>query len=223
MIDFVEQLLLAWGAAQVSPDIEVGIPSPLGQAGEAGTGLGGHRCLSLVETYAAEDRQTLVVEQALREISTTLGWHGRQMVLLAVHRYAQHPAITVDEQCRRLAMSKDVYRARLDRLHVEVAARWPGLNALLDQLSASLPAAQARLKWLAKVRHAARKAEAARNQLDAARRRKEQLRLQRHMIRCRDAVYRSSGWFQRSRSIQTGYAQLPDSGVFRRFTPCPLE
>lgn len=223
MIDFVEQLLLAWGAAQVNPDIEVGIPSPLGQVGEAATGLGGHRCLSLVETYAAEDRQTLVVEQALREIRDTLGGHGRQMDALAVQRYAQHPAITVDEQRRRLAMSRDVYRARLDRLHVEVAARWPGLNTLLDQLSTSVPAAQARLQWVAKVRHAARKADAARTRLSAARRRREELRLQRQAIRRRDAAYRSSGWFQRSHSIQTAFAQRPDSGVFRRFTPCPLE
>lgn len=159
MIAFVEELLLAWGRERVHPSIEVGIPSPLGQVDEVAAGVGGHRCLSLTEQYAAADRRVLAVEQALRDISDELGLVGRQLTHLADVRYAQRQPLTLTAQHRVLGMSRDVYRARVDRLHVEVAARYPDLEGMLDRLAASTPAALARAAWPAKVRKAAKQAE----------------------------------------------------------------
>lgn len=159
MIDFVEELLLAWGNERVNPSVEVGIPSPLGQMDEVAAGVGGHRCLSLVEQYVAADRRVLAVEQALRDIVTELGALGRQLDNLADVRYARRPALPLVEQRRLLGMSRDVYRARVDRLHVEVAARYPDLEGLINRLEAELPATKARHAWVEKARKAAERAQ----------------------------------------------------------------
>lgn len=159
MIDFVEELLLAWGAEQACPSTEVSIPSPLGQMDEVVAGVGGHRCLSLVEQYAAADRRVLAVEQALHDIVSDLGLLGRQLDNLAAVRYAVRPAIPLAGQRVRLGMSRDVYRARVDRLHVEVAARYPDLEGVIARLEASTPAAMARQSWIDKSRKAAERAE----------------------------------------------------------------
>lgn len=171
MIDFVEQLLVAWGAERISPGIEVSIPSPLGLTDEGGRGLGGHRCLSLTEHYASMDRVVLAVEQALRDISDELGSLGRQLALVAEVRYARSPALPVAAQQQRLGMSRDVYRARLDRLHVEVAGRYPELEQLIERLEASTPASQARAAWIEKARRVARQLDRQRRQRDAEARR----------------------------------------------------
>lgn len=159
MIEFVEELLLAWGRDRVDPAIEVGIPSPLGQMDEVAAGVGGHRCLSLTEQYAAADRRVLAVEQALRDIVSDLGLLGRQLDNLADVRYARKAPVPLVEQRRLLGMSRDVYRARVDRLHVEVAARYPDLEGVITRLEASTPAAMARQAWPAKARKAAREVE----------------------------------------------------------------
>jgi len=159
VIDFVEELLLAWGAWRVDPAIEVGIPSPLGLTDEVAAGIGGHRCLSLVEQYAAADRRVLAVEQALRDIALELGLLGRQLDNLADVRYARRPALPLAEQQHRLGMTRDVYRARVDRLHVEVAARYPDLEGVITRLEANLPANKARQAWIEKARKAAERAE----------------------------------------------------------------
>lgn len=161
MIDYIEALLEAWGQEQINPGVEVSIRSPLGQLDEISTGFGGSRCLSLSELYAAHDQHVLAVEQALRDISDQLGAIGRQLTHLAEVRYATAPALPLAGQYQVLTMSRDVYRARVDRLRVEVAARYPGLISELDSLAAKVPATQARQQWLDKVRRAARKAEPA--------------------------------------------------------------
>lgn len=164
MIDFIEELLLAWGHEQVSPSIEVGIPSPLGQMGEGAGGVGGHRCLSLTEQHAAAEQRVLAVEQALRDIVSEMSQLGRQLDNLAGVRYAMRPALPLAEQYRRLGISRNTYRTRLDRLHVEVAGRYPDLEGMIDRLAASTPAAQARLAWVDKARRIAREADKARSQ-----------------------------------------------------------
>lgn len=136
----------------------------LGQIDEPGVSAGGSRCLSLAEQYIASDREVLMVEQALRDIETDGGWNGRQMAALADVRYARHVMLPLAVQQQRLGMSRKVYRARLDQLHVEVAARWPALSERLDQLVSSSPAQQARQAWRVKVERAAKQAEKARNQ-----------------------------------------------------------
>lgn len=162
MIDFVEELLLAWGAEKISPSIEVSIPSPLGQVDEGGAGAGGHRCLSLSEQYAAADRRVVAVEQALRDIVSELGLLGRQLDNLADVRYARRPVLPLAAQHQRLQVSRNTYRARLDRLHVEVAARYPDLEGVIARLESGTPAATARQAWVAKARRAAEKADRAR-------------------------------------------------------------
>ncbi|SDS02824.1 hypothetical protein SAMN05216198_1019 [Halopseudomonas litoralis] len=158
MIEFVEELLLAWGHEQVCPSTEVGIPSPLGQMDEVAAGTGGHRCLSLTEQYAAADRRVLAVEQALRDIVSGLGLVGRQLDNLADVRYARKPSLPLVVQWERLGISRNTYRARLDRLHVEIAARYPDLEGVITRLEAELPAAMARQAWVDKARKAAEKA-----------------------------------------------------------------
>lgn len=159
MIDFVEELLLAWGAESISPSIEVSIPSPLGRVDEGDAGMGGHHCLSLTEQYVASDQHVLAAEQALRDISDELAGPGRELVQLAQVRYASSPALPLAEQYRVLNLSRNTYRARVDRLHVEVAARYPGLVAMLEQAAKGTQAAKARACWMDQVRKAARKAE----------------------------------------------------------------
>src|SRR5690554_292597 len=158
MIDFVEELLLAWGHERVNPSIEVGIPSPLGQLDEVSAGVGGHRALSLTEQYAAMDRRVLAVEQALRDISNELGLAGRQLAHLAEVRYARRQRLPLVEQHRLLGISRNTYRARLDRLHVEVAGRYPDLEGMITRLEADLPAVKARHAWVEKAREAAERA-----------------------------------------------------------------
>jgi|SRR5690554_1801690 len=169
MIDFVEQLLQVWGAERANPAIEVSIPSPLGLVEEGGRGLGGHRCLSLTEHHAAMSKVALAVEQALRDISDELGGMGRQLAHIAELRYARTPALPVAEQQRLLGVSRDVYRARVDRLHVEVAGRYPDLEQLIDRLAANSPAAAARAAWIEKARRVARQAERRRQRFTQAR------------------------------------------------------
>lgn len=164
MIDFVEELLLAWGCERVNPSIEVGIPSPLGQTDEVSAGVGGHRALSLTEHYAAMDRQVLAVEQALRDISNDLGLVGRQLAEVAEVRYAVRQPRPLVEQRRLLGMSRDVYRARVDRLHIEVAGRYPDLEGMIARLAADTPAARARQDQLDKARKVARTLEKQRQQ-----------------------------------------------------------
>lgn len=165
MMDFMETLLVAWGQERVRPSIEVSIRSPLGQVDDSGSGVGGHRCLSNVETWVAQSRAVLAVEQALHDLVAGGGAAGRVLQQLAVMRYAQSPALPLAEQWRLLAISRNTYRARVDALHVEVAARLPSIVEQLMRLSAGTAAAQAREAWLAKVR----KAEA-KGQRDRARR-----------------------------------------------------
>lgn len=159
MIDFVEELLLAWGRERIDPSIEVGIPSPLGQMDEVAAGTGGHRCLSLAEQYAAADHRVLAVEQALRDIVSDLGLVGRQLDNLADVRYAQRPALPLVAQHQRLGISRNTYRARLDKLHVEIAARYPDLEGVITRLEAELPAVKARQTWVEKARKAAQRAD----------------------------------------------------------------
>lgn len=149
---------MAWGQERIDPSIEVGIPSPLGQVDEGGAGVGGHRCLSLTEQYAAADRRVLAVEQALRDIANDLGPLGRHLDILADVRYARCPALPLAAQYQRLGVSRNTYRARLDRLHVEVAARYPDLEGVITRLEAALPAAVARQAWVEKARKASEKA-----------------------------------------------------------------
>lgn len=159
MIAFVEELLLAWGRERVDPSIEVGIPSPLGQMDEVAAGVGGHRCLSLTEQYAAADRRVLAVEQALRDISDELGLVGRQLTHLADVRYAYRRQLPLVAQHRVLGISRNTYRARLDKLHVEIAARYPDLEGVIARLEDAMPAVKARQAWIEKARKAAARAD----------------------------------------------------------------
>lgn len=163
MIDFMETLLQAWGQAQVCPQVEVSISSPLAAVGGGGRGVGGHRCLSLVESWVVQGREVLAVEQALRDLAGS-GTPGRLLAMLAEVRYARRPGLPLDQQRRLLGISRNTYRARVDQLHVEVAARLPAIVAQLLRLEAGTDAAQARHAWLERVRKA------------TARLRKEQVR-----------------------------------------------
>lgn len=162
MMDFMEVLLVAWGQERLCPSIEVSIRSPLGQVDEGAQGVGGHRCLSSVETYVAQSRAVLAVEQALRDLVAERGADGRVLLQLAEVRYARRPALRLDEQRRLLAVARNTYRARVDALHVEVAARLPAIVERLMLLAGGADAARARDEWLAKVRRAQAKAERAR-------------------------------------------------------------
>ena len=158
MIDFMETLLVAWGSERINPTIEASIRCPLGHFGEGGGGVGGSRPLSNVEVWVAQSRAVLAVEQALVDLVAERGAAGRVLEQLAVIRYAQKPALDLAEQRKRLAISRNTYRARVDQLHVEVAARLPAIVEQLMRLAAGADAAKARAEWLRKVERAAIKA-----------------------------------------------------------------
>src|SRR5690606_19006689 len=117
MMDFMEVLLVAWGQERINPSIEVSIRSPLGQVDEGGQGVGGHRCLSNVETFVAQSRAVLAVEQALHDLVAERGADGRVLLQLAEVRYARQPALKLVEQRQLLAIARNTYRARVDALH----------------------------------------------------------------------------------------------------------
>lgn len=148
MMDFMETLLVAWGQERLEPSTEVSIRSPLGHVDECGSGIGGSRCLSNVETWVAQSRAVLAVDQALRDLVGEQGAGGRVLLQLAEVRYARQPALKLADQWRVLAVSRNTYRARVDLLHVEVAARLPAIIEQLMRLVAAEAGARKRGEWL---------------------------------------------------------------------------
>lgn len=169
MNEALEILLKGWGQERLEPSIEVSIRSPLGQVHMGGSAIGGSQGLSTVETWVAQSRAVLAVEQALRDLVGEQGASGRVLLQLAEVRYARHPPMKLVDQRRVLAISRNTYRARVDLLHVEVAARLPAIVDQLMRLSAGMQAAQAREEWLRKVRKAQARAAKAKTVQQAAR------------------------------------------------------
>jgi len=150
MIESMDVLLHAWGQEQISPSIEVSIRSPLGNMDASSSGVGGHRCLSTVETWVAQSRAVVAVQQVLLDLAETDS-AGRVLYQLAQVRYARRPALPVADQRRLLGISERTYRRRVGELHLQVAARLPAVVEQLMRLESGTQAAQARERWLAKV------------------------------------------------------------------------
>ncbi len=152
MIDAMETLLLAWGAEQISPYLDVSIRSPLGSMGEdAPASVGGTRCLSTVECAVVMSQAAAAVDAALQAMAMDeplgLGSRGRVLVRLAGLRYCSQPRLLVAEQCRLLGISPRTYRTRVDELHVDLAATLPWVarqQALAERGTPGAVAAEAR-------------------------------------------------------------------------------
>lgn len=157
MMECMEILLHAWGQEQINPSIEVSIRSPLGQVDARGGGIGGHRCLSTVETWVAQSRAVVAVQQVLLDLAETDS-AGRVLYQLAQVRYARRPALPVADQRRLLGISERTYRRRVGELHLQVAARLPAVVEQLMRLESGTQAAQARERWLAKVAKVSKRA-----------------------------------------------------------------
>ncbi|MGH8435872.1 MAG: hypothetical protein ACRERX_15660 [Pseudomonas sp.] len=172
MIETMETLLLAWGAEAISPKLDVSIRSPLGAMGEDAPvgGAGGTRCLSTVECEVALSRAAAAVAAGLELLAADaapgIGSRGRVLRRLALLRYCNHPKLLVAEQCRLLAISPRTYRARVDELHVELAAVLP---LVVGQQAAALRALPAHAASLVRQRQA-REAERESRRADKRRR-----------------------------------------------------
>ncbi|MDG9928519.1 MULTISPECIES: hypothetical protein [unclassified Pseudomonas] len=143
MIERIEVLLKGWGQERISPRLEVSMPSPLGRVDDDAPAAGpGPRCLSGVECWVAMSRAVEAVDRVLNDLAES-GSRGRVLYQLAVARYCQAPRLRVDEQARRLGIAERTYRCRVDELHAEVAAAWPGAVQAQAQAEASTPAARA--------------------------------------------------------------------------------
>ncbi|NHW01943.1 hypothetical protein [Stutzerimonas degradans] len=167
MIEAMEVLLQAWGREVVDPALDVAIGSPLGRLGDdAPGGVGGHRCLSLVECAVAISRASQAVTMALdglaKDAPLGLGSRGRVLQRLAHVRYCQGPqAVAVATQCARLGISMRTYRTQVDELHAELMAEWPVALARLQAAERGTDAHAAAVKRARVARDAARTALAA--------------------------------------------------------------
>lgn len=164
MIEAMEVLLQAWGREVVDPALDVAIASPLGRMGDdAPGGVGGHRCLSLVECAVAISRASQAVGVALdgmaKDAPLGLGSRGRVLQRLAQVRYCQGPlAVSVAAQCSRLGISMRTYRSQVDELHAELQAEWPVALAQLQAAERGTDAHVAAIKRARLARDAARDA-----------------------------------------------------------------
>ncbi len=162
MIEAMEVLLQAWGREVVNPALDVAIASPLGRMGDdAPGGVGGHRCLSLVECAVAISRASQAVSMALdgmaKDAPLGLGSRGRVLQRLAHVRYCQGPqAVAVAAQCARLGISMRTYRAQVDELHAELQAEWPVALARLQSAERGTDAHAAAVKRARAARDVAR-------------------------------------------------------------------
>lgn len=173
MIEAMETLLVAWGAEQISPCLDVSIRSPLGSMGEdAPASAGGTRCLSTVECAVVLSRAAAVVEGALRLLAKDeplgLGSRGRVLHRLAGLRYCSQPRLLVAEQCRLLGVSPRTYRTRVDELHVELQSALPDVVRQLAGAELASDAAAARAARAERAREAEREARRATKQRRAA-------------------------------------------------------
>jgi len=164
MIDAMELLLQAWGREVVDPALDVAIASPLGRMGDdAPGGVGGHRCLSLVECAVAISRASEAVGIALdgmaKDAPLGLGSRGRVLQRLAQVRYCQGAqAVAVAAQCKRLGISMRTYRSQVDELHAELLAEWPVALTRLQAAERGTDAHAAAIKRARLARDAARDA-----------------------------------------------------------------
>ncbi|QGW22896.1 hypothetical protein GOM96_18470 [Stutzerimonas degradans] len=164
MIEAMEVLLQAWGREVVDPALDVAIASPLGRLGDdAPGGVGGHRCLSLVECAVAISRASQAVTMALdglaKDAPLGLGSRGRVLQRLAHVRYCQGPqAVAVAAQCARLGISMRTYRTQVDELHAELMAEWPVALSRLQAAERGTDAHAAAVKRARVARDAARAA-----------------------------------------------------------------
>ena len=173
MIETMETLLVAWGAEQISPHLDVSIRSPLGSMGEdAPASAGGTRCLSTVECAVVLSRAAALVEGALRLLAKDeplgLGSRGRVLQRLAQQRYCSYPKLAVAEQCRLLAISPRTYRTRVDELHIELQSALPDVVRQLAGAELASDAAAARAARAERAREAEREARRATKQRRAA-------------------------------------------------------
>ena len=160
MNPIIEAILVEWGQQQASPVGEVAVPCVLGHVDEAAPGVGGHRCLSLVEQHVVQTQLSEAVGQSLAEIDAQ-GWKGRELTAVAEVRYVAQVMLPLVEQYRRLGCSRNTYRARLNRLHADLLEVLPGAAMMAALEAKGVEAAKVRTKWLAEVRKAARRAEPA--------------------------------------------------------------
>ncbi|MCY1281823.1 hypothetical protein D9M70_306400 [compost metagenome] len=157
MIEAIEVRLVAWGQERISPLVEVSVRSPLGQLDQAASVAGGSgRCLSSVECWTVMSRDAAAIDQALHAMADQLGTNGRLLHLLAVARYCQMPPLPRAEQMKRLAISERTYRARVNKLHAELASRLPGMADAMSRAEAAIPAAVAAAERVAAARRAER-------------------------------------------------------------------
>lgn len=173
MIETMETLLVAWGAEQISPHLDVSIRSPLGSMGEdAPASAGGTRCLSTVECAVAMSRAAAAVDAALQGMAKDeplgLGSRGRVLQRLAQQRYCSYPKLAVAEQCRLLAISPRTYRTRVDELHIELQSALPDVVRQLAGAELASDAAVARAARAERAREAEREARRATKQRRAA-------------------------------------------------------
>jgi len=164
MIEAMEVLLQAWGREVVDPALDVAIASPLGRLGDdAPAGVGGHRCLSLVECEVAISRASRAIDLALdgmaKDAPLGLGSRGRVLQRLAQVRYCQgQEAVSVAAQCHRLGISVRTYRSQVDELHAELQAEGPVALARLQAAERGTDAHAAAVKRARVARDAARDA-----------------------------------------------------------------
>jgi len=132
MIKAMDVLLRQWGQERADPAWEAPVRSPLGDTEQwmgGGRATGGSAGLGPLVAYAQRSRVYGLVEDALRSLGSSrdaggLGGYGARLYTLAKVRYVHAGDVpAVAEQLAELAISERAYRAQVDALHRELAAR----------------------------------------------------------------------------------------------------
>lgn len=126
MIKAMDVLLRQWGQERAVPVFEASVRSPLGDTDQwmgGGRSTGGSAGLGLVAMTTQHSRVCLLVDEALRSLSSTrdaggLGGRGAVLYTLAKVRYVHAGEMPpVAAQLVELKISERTYRAQVDELH----------------------------------------------------------------------------------------------------------
>ncbi|MFC0709227.1 hypothetical protein [Azorhizophilus paspali] len=134
----MDVLLRQWGQEHAAPEWEASVRSPLGDTEQwmgGGRATGGCVGLGPLVSYAQRSRVCLLVDEALRSLTSSrddggLGGYGARLYTLAKVRYVhagKMPSVAV--QLVELRIGERAYRAQVDALHRELAARLKGALA----------------------------------------------------------------------------------------------
>lgn len=132
MITSMDVLLRQWGQERAAPEWEASVRSPLGDTEQwmgGGRATGGGAGLGPLVAYAQRSQVYQLVDEALGALGSSrdaggLGGYGARLYTLALVRYVHAGEIPpVAEQLVELKISERAYRAQVDALHRELAAR----------------------------------------------------------------------------------------------------